>query len=113
MTIDPAGFEIHPHEIDIVTIDFIPYLYAISHHEDAGAWRHPMVRFIIAGDTLIHDISYEIEVLSVPNDLKVLSDGSFYATNYLPTADPMDQYKAIMGLRMGVSLATTVKAVGA
>lgn len=101
--IEPANFEIFPHGIDIVTIDSITYLYAISHHLEGESWRHPVFRFEIQGDTLVFDESQilENELMSVPNDLDVLSDGSFYATNYVPNTNPNEVTKAVLGIKHG------------
>jgi len=101
LSIEPADFEIYPHGIDIITFDSTTYLYAISHHQDGDAWRHPVVRFIIQGHTLVYDKSFENPLMSVPNDLDVLSDGSFYATNYVPNMDEIEQNKAILGIKNG------------
>ena len=101
LNIEPSDFEIYPHGIDIVTIDSTTYLYAISHHQDGDAWQHPVVRFIIQGNTLVYNTTYENQLMSVPNDLDVLSDGSFYATNYVPNMDEIEQNKAILGIKNG------------
>ena len=39
--------------------------------------------------------------MNVPNDLDVLSDGSFYATNFLPNMNPNELTKAIIGVKNG------------
>jgi len=101
LSIEPANFEVYPHGIDIITIDSIPYLYAISHHQEGDTWRHPVFRFIIQGNTLVHDKTFENPLMSVPNDLDVLSDGSFYATNYVPNMNPNEPTKAILGGKNG------------
>ena len=103
MNIVPANFEIYPHGIDIVTIDSTTYLYAISHHQEGDTWRHPVFRFAIKGNTLVLDESqtFENALMNVPNDLDVLSDGSFYATNYVPNMNPIEQTKAILGFKNG------------
>ena len=103
LNIEPANFEIYPHGIDIVTMDSITYLYAISHHEEDDSWRHPVFRFEIRGNTLVLDESQILEdpLMNVPNDLDVLSDGSFYASNYVPSMDPNESTKAILGIKNG------------
>ena len=103
LQIEPAGFEVHPHGIDIVTIDSTTYLYAISHHQDGDSWRHPVYRFAIRGNTLVLDKSqtFEHSLMNVPNDLDVLADGSFYASNYVPSMDPNESTKAILGIKSG------------
>ena len=103
LTIEPADFEIYPHGIDIVTIDSVPYLYAISHYQEGDTWRHPVYRFAIKGNTLVLDESqtFENPLMRVPNDIDVLSDGSFYATNYVPNMNPSEGTKAILGFKNG------------
>lgn len=102
-TILPTDFTIHPHGIDVVTIDSIPYLYAISHDREGENWRHSVIRFIIQQDTLLADTDHimENELMNVPNDLDVLEDGSFYASNYVPNMNPIESTKAILGIRNG------------
>jgi hypothetical protein len=101
--IEPANLNIHPHGIDIVTIDSITYLYAISHEQNGANWRHPVYRFEIKEDRLILDenLVLEHDLMNVPNDLTVLSDGSFYATNYVPNMEEIEQTKAILGGKNG------------
>lgn len=103
LKIEPENFEIYPHGIDIVTIDSIPYLYAISHNQKEGNWRHFVARFIIKEDVLILDKDQILEnkLMSVPNDLDVLEDGSFYASNYVPNMNPSESTKAILGVKNG------------
>ncbi len=101
LNIEPANFEIHPHGIDIVTIDSTTYLYAIDHHQEGETWRHPVYRFVIKGNTLVLDQTFENPLMRVPNDLDVLSDGSFYATNYVPKMDPNEEAKAVLGFKTG------------
>ena len=101
--IEPADFKIHPHGIDVVTIDSIPYLYAISHDQEGANWRHRVFRFEVKENILILDKQHimEDELMSVPNDLDVLEDGSFYATNYVPNMNPTESTKAILGIKNG------------
>lgn len=103
LQIEPADFTIHPHGIDIVSIDSVTYLYAIDHHQEDNTWRHPVYRFEIKGNTLVLDKKaiFENPLMNVPNDLDVLADGSFYATNYVPNMNPNESTKAILGVKNG------------
>jgi len=103
LIIENASMEIHPHGIDIVTIDSVTYLYAISHNQTDEKWRHPVVRFEIQGNRLLMDTDqiFEHELMCVPNDLDVLEDGSFYASNYIPNMNPVESTKAILGMKTG------------
>ena len=99
----PADLTIHPHGVDVVTIDAVPYLYAISHDKEGEEWRHRVFRFVIQNDSLIADLEHimEHELMNVPNDIEVLEDGSFYASNYVPSMDPTESTKAIIGMKTG------------
>lgn len=99
----PTDFTVHPHGIDVVTIDAIPYLYAISHDKKGENWQHSVVRFVIQNDTLIADTENIMmdELMNVPNDLDVLEDGSFYASNSVPNMNPNESTKAILGIGNG------------
>lgn len=102
-TIIPTNFTVHPHGIDIVTIDSIPYLYAISHDKKRESWQHSVVRFVIQNDSLLADTQNIMmdELMNVPNDLDVLEDGSFYASNSVPNMNPNEGTKAILGIGNG------------
>lgn len=99
----PDDFKVHPHGIDIVTIDSIPYLYAISHDREGTNWQHRVIRFEIKRDSLIADLQNIMQdrLMNVPNDLDVLEDGSFYATNSVPNMGPNESTKAIIGIKTG------------
>jgi len=103
MQVINANVTINPHGIDIITMDSIPYLYAISHNENEEGWRHFVARFVIQGDSLIMDQDHIFEhpLMSVPNDLEVLEDGSFYASNYIPNENSIESTKAVLGIKNG------------
>ena len=102
-TIIPTDLTLRPHGIDVVTIDSVPYLYAISHVKEGETWEHPVIRFVIQRDTLFADMDNIMadELMNVPNDLDVLEDGSFYASNYVPNMNPSESTKAILGVKNG------------
>jgi len=99
----PADLNIRPHGIDVVTINKTPFLYAISHDDINGKMRHRILRFRIDSTTLILDESFtlEHELMTGPNDLDVLGDGSFYVSNPMPSNDPMESTKTILGMKTG------------
>ena len=103
LQIIPSNFEIHPHGIDVVTIDSIPYLYAISHDGKGADMTHRIVRFKIVNDSLLLDENSILQhpLLTGPNDLDVLEDGSLYVTNPMPSNDPMESTKSILGIKNG------------
>ena len=103
LQIIPSDFEIHPHGIDVVTIDSIPYLYAISHDGKGLETTHRIVRFKINNDSLVLDENTILQhtLLTGPNDLDVLEDGSFYVSNPMPSNDPMESTKSILGIGNG------------
>ncbi|MEM7367147.1 MAG: SMP-30/gluconolactonase/LRE family protein [Bacteroidota bacterium] len=99
----PEGLRIFPHGIDVETIDGIPYLYAISHDRLDNAIEHRIYRFHIMEDTLVLDDSFTLEhpSLTGPNDIDVLEDGSFYVSNPMPSDNPNETAKAIVGVKNG------------
>ncbi|MEM6803538.1 MAG: hypothetical protein AAF696_19175, partial [Bacteroidota bacterium] len=103
LTVLPAGLNIHPHGIDVVTIDETPYLYAITHDSIAGDLAHRILRFEIKGDSLYLDELNEMKhpLLTGPNDLDVLEDGSLYVSNPMPTNGSSESTKAILGMKTG------------
>lgn len=106
MTIIPSNPNILPHGIDIVTIDSIPFLYAISHEGSGMNKAHKIYKFKIQQDTLILEEGYPIqnEILTGPNDIDVLEDGSFYVSNPMPSNDEMESTKSILGIKNGTVL---------
>ncbi|MEM1119151.1 MAG: SMP-30/gluconolactonase/LRE family protein [Bacteroidota bacterium] len=97
---------IRPHGIDVVTIDSVPYLYAISHEGKKPNITHKIYRFQIKGNMLIADASFPVtrELLTGPNDLDVLEDGSFYVTNPTPSNAEIESIKPILGIKTGTVL---------
>lgn len=103
MTIIPKDLQIFPHGIDIALIDDVPYLYAISHQDVENDTEHKIFRFIISGDTLWQDEDFILEdtILTGPNDIDVLDDGSFYVSNPMPSNKSYESAKAILGFKDG------------
>lgn len=99
----PRNLTIHPHGVDVVTIDTISYLYAISHDEIDGEMRHRIFRFEINDNILILDelFTLEHELMTGPNDLDVLEDGSLYVSNPMPSNEPNESTKSILGIKNG------------
>ena len=106
MDILPANSGIMPHGIDVVTIDSIPFLYAISHEEIDGTKAHKIYRFKINQNQLLLDEKFTLEhsMLTGPNDIDVLEDGSFYVTNPMPNNNNMESTKSILGVKNGTVL---------
>ncbi len=103
LQIIPADFQIHPHGIDVVTIDSLTYLYAISHDGKGLNTSHRIVRFRINKDTLLleENAIFQHPLMTGPNDLDVLEDGSFYVSNPLSSNDPTESIKSILGIKNG------------
>jgi len=103
LTIIPSEMEIHPHGIDVVGIGDQTFLYAISHDGPSDDRRHSIYRFEIHGDTLRLDSDHVLsdDLMTGPNDLDVLEDGSFYVSNPMPSDDPMESTKSILGIKNG------------
>jgi len=106
MNILPQDLRIQPHGIDVVTIDSISFLYAISHDIIGPEIKHRIYRFTINKDTLLLDEKFtlENELLTGPNDIDVLEDGSFYVSNPMPSDGPNESTKAILGVKNGTVL---------
>lgn len=102
----PQNLQIFPHGIDVVSIDNVPFLYATSHHDEGDETQHKIFRFEIRQDTLVQDQSYVLQdaLLTGPNDIDVLDDGSFYVSNPMPSNDPNESTKAILGIKNGTVL---------
>lgn len=106
LIVQPEGLSIFPHGIDVVRIDSIPYLYAISHDRIGEDTEHKIYRFQILQDSLLLDESYTLEhpLLTGPNDIDVLEDGSFYVSNPMPNNNPIESTKAALGIKNGTVL---------
>lgn len=76
---EPGGLHFRPHGIDLVQQPDQDLLFVISHDEENG--RHPIIRYRIAGDTLVFDRLFEHELIVSPNALTVFADGSFMVCN--------------------------------
>lgn len=102
----PANLTIQPHGIDVVTIDTVPFLYAISHEEENNKKRHKIYRFQIKQNRLLLDEDFTLEhpLMTGPNDLDVLEDGSIYITNPMPSDENIESTKAILGIKTGTVL---------
>jgi len=103
MNIVPKDLAILPHGIDVVTIDSVPFLYAISHDVEESTTKHRIYRFKINQNVLLLDKNFtlEDELLTGPNDIDVLEDGSFYVSNPMPSNGPNESTKAILGVKNG------------
>ncbi len=102
-TIVPSDLVIHPHGIDIINMDSTHWLYAITHDILDGKMTHRVMRFEIQKDTLWLDQNHILQnpKMMAPNDLHVLADGSFYATNYLDTISSYSQTITVLGAKTG------------
>ena len=70
----------HPHGFDLQTVNGISYLYVINHYKDA-AYTNSIIQFKVNQDNLEFIKEYKHRLLISPNDLTVLSNGSFYYSN--------------------------------
>ncbi|MEM6321363.1 MAG: SMP-30/gluconolactonase/LRE family protein [Bacteroidota bacterium] len=106
MTVLPRNLTIQPHGIDVVTINNIPFLYAVSHDVVGRVKTHRIYRFRINRDALILDNNFTLEhpLLTGPNDIDVLEDGSFYVSNPSPSDEEIESTKAILGVKNGTVL---------
>jgi hypothetical protein len=80
----PDSVEFFPHGISILP-GSPAHLYVINHNRDNDKKKHTVLIFEINSNILhLNKIIKSEEFLTSPNDLSVLSDGSFYFTNTGP-----------------------------
>lgn len=78
---------LHPHGISLLSLDSTTYrLLVINHvgnYRDMGMGdtRHYVEEFLLEGDTLTHQKTYEDEILAHPNDIVAIGPVQFYFTN--------------------------------
>ena len=70
----------HPHGFDLQTINGIDYLFIINHYRD-DVHTSSVLQFKINTENLDFVKEYKNSLLISPNDLTVLSNGSFYFSN--------------------------------
>jgi hypothetical protein len=76
---NPKELEFHSHGIDIAKIDGQVYLYVINHEDEIG--RQSILKYRIKEHDLIFDSLITHPLIISPNDIYVLSDGSFFISN--------------------------------
>lgn len=76
---EPDELTLKPHGVFYLHKGEEQYLYVISH--DDQFHYHPVVRYRIYADYLAYDTSFYDRNFISPNDLHVMSDGSFYFVN--------------------------------
>ncbi len=77
-----------PHGIDISEENGVHYLYVVNHYRSDRQTHldkdeHAIIKFEIRGDFLKLEKVYKHPLISVPNDICVLEDGSFYFSNWV------------------------------
>lgn len=84
---EPMGLILRPHGIAIVENNDRFYLYAVHHgvHGDgkpgSGIFGHAILQYEWRDGMLYYKRAFHHPLLTNPNDLYVLKDGSFYVTN--------------------------------
>lgn len=79
----------HPHGFDLQTVNGIDYLYVINHYRD-DAHTNSVLQFRINTADLDFVKEYKNNLLISPNDLTVLSNGSFYFSNDKNSSDILE-----------------------
>lgn len=79
----------NPHGFDLQTINGVPYLFVINHYRDAAS-TSSVVQFKINASNLEFTKEYKNVLLISPNDLTVLSNGSFYFSNDKNSSNILD-----------------------
>lgn len=78
---------LHPHGISLLTLDSTSYRLLVVNHVGnyremgMGDTRHYVEEFLLVGDTLTHQKTYEDELLAHPNDIVAVGSVQFYFTN--------------------------------
>lgn len=75
----PEDLEFHSHGFDIEEIDGEVYLYVINHEDEIN--RQSILKYLVNGNDLILDSIIQHPLIISPNDIYVLSDGSFFISN--------------------------------
>lgn len=79
----------HPHGFDLQTVNGVLYLYVINHYKNA-AYTNSIIQFKVQHDSLVFIKEYKHNLLISPNDLTVLSNGSFYFSNDKNSSNLLD-----------------------
>lgn len=79
----------NPHGFDLQTINGVTYLYVINHYRDAAA-TSSVIQFKVNPTNLEFIKEYKNALLISPNDLTVLSNGSFYFSNDKNSTDILE-----------------------
>lgn len=75
----PADMRFGPHGLDLVQVGDRLHLYVVCHDERAR--KHWVACFQVVGDELYWIRNYESPLLTSPNAVTALPDGSLYVTN--------------------------------
>ncbi len=75
----PEDLEFHSHGIDIAEIGGQAFLFVINHEDEKGI--QSILKYKIDRDELILDSIIQHTLIISPNDIFVLSDGSFFISN--------------------------------
>ncbi len=75
----PENLEFHSHGIDIAEIGGQAFLYVINHEDEKGV--QSILKYKIDKYNLILDSIIQHPLIISPNDIYVLSDGSFFISN--------------------------------
>ncbi|MCB0546659.1 MAG: SMP-30/gluconolactonase/LRE family protein [Phaeodactylibacter sp.] len=94
----------HPHGIALARLGGTDYLYSVTHRgkkRGQGYRSDEILRFRIGADTLFYDTLYRDKALKTPNDIFVLSDGSFYVSNILKKSSMWQFIRGAFGAKTG------------
>ena len=89
---------LHPHGISLFQLDSATYrLLVINHVGDfrdmgLGHTKHYIEEFLLRGDTLIHQKTYEDELILHPNDVVAIGPVQFYFTNSQGARNKLEVY---------------------
>jgi hypothetical protein len=76
---EPAGLVFRPHGLSLVGSGELSYLYVITHDDSQGI--HPVIQYMVDGDSLIFVRTLDSRLLVSPNALQAYPDGSLFVCN--------------------------------
>lgn len=78
---EPMGMPFNPHGISYVQTSAGPLLYAITHSDPLGEGPHAVVVYVVEAEQLVFLELLDDPLLTSPNDLAALTDGTVYVCN--------------------------------
>lgn len=96
---EPEGLDFHPHGIYLTPDERNEhyYLFVISHNDKEK--KHSVIKYELLEDALVFQQEYQNPLITSPNSVAALPDGSFYITNDLGKRG--STWQALMKMKTG------------